>query len=915
MFISDAKQVRHTVMVTLRYLLFTVALALASFAPNQALAQVAPSPQITELMTQGRALLEKGTLDEAYQRFEEVLKIEPNHVEAHYRLGSIHWQRNEVAKAFEYFNKSVELAPTNVSLRMSLAGFYEQARLLDEAIKQYRQVIALKSDSPEAKDAEKRLDLALVKNYVTSGDIDSALQLLNALVDEYPDDPRVLQHLGFAYSMANRLADSERVYQRVLRMTPTDDSAHLNVSGIYERLGDSERATFHLRRVIEIAPGSQRAKEAQIRLNLIAANQLQQFGDLQGALEEIKKTLDTDPKNPLANSQVAVIYHLMGQYDLAEKALKIVLEVVPNNIDARTKLGSLYVLKNNYIDAISELETVVAQGKNTFQGEQAAKILADLAQKLGPQMENLRQAATSKNEFLRALNSDPSNVEAHFNLGIIYTRQGLLNDAKQQFEAVVKLDPGIARAHLALAQIYTDLGDYAHAVDAFNAYFGLNADPANDDRLTEPYLTVVGQKLFTENKEDAATSTFEALLARNPESAPAYFYLGLIKARSGAFDKAVFNYKEVLKRVPSHVGARINYALVLEQLGREEEALDEYRQVQQASPPGNIRTSAEQRITNIQRAINGFSSNLSYNMSFDNNANLSDANPSAELRSDLTGTLNYRYKYSSLIRSGAAFSPTYVIYHRGQSDFLNLTFNPFVVIGESQQNNVTISYSANRLSSVLNNQNVSHSRSLYVEGARRYNKSIMHRLRLSVSDSVSEGDDRTVALDTGGQYLVLLKATRFDATNYSLRLSGDQSLENGYSTNYSYTYANNVNKHDEGGDYAFNGHTFSGGVNKFLSTNLSGSLNASFAGYFYKFPDTVYKDKRRNLSPGLTLSFNYRINDSIRASTSYSFQRNNSNLATAGNFINAEERRLHEQGASLGSYSKDTVSIGLAVNF
>lgn len=900
--------------MTLRYLC-AVVLTLATLAvAGNAMGQDTPAPRIVELMNEGRALLEKFKLADAYQRFVKVLKIDPAHVEAHYRLGLIHWHRKEVAKAMELFNKSLELAPENVSLRMSLAGLYEQARMLDEATKLYRQVIVLKAGSSEAKDAEKRLDLALVKGFVVRGDIDSALQLLNSLVDEYPEDPRVLQHLAFTYSMANRLPDSERVYQQVLQMAPNDETANLNIAGIYERMGDSERAIFHLRRVIEIAPDTQRAKESQLRLNLIAANQLRQFGDLQGALEEINKILDTDPKNPIANTQAAVIYHLMGRFDDAERVLKLILEVVPNNIDARSKLATLYLQKNNNIDAISELDIVVALGKNTFQGEQAAKILADLAQRLGPEMDNLRQAGLAKNKFLKTLKTEPDNIEAHFNLGIIYARQGLTNEAKERFEAVVKLDPGVARAQLSLAQIYTDLGDYPKAVDAFTTYFGLNPDIASNESLTDAYLTVVGQKLFTEDKVDAAVGTFEALLARNPDSAAAYFYLGLIKARIGAFDKAVINYQEVIKRVPTHIGARINYALVLEQLGREEEALNEYRQVQQGSQ-GNVRASAEQRIRHIQRAINGFTASLNYSMSFDSNANLSEIHPNPELRSDLNGSLNYRYKYSPSIRTGLVFSPTYVIYHRGQADFLNLSFNPSVIFGESQQDNITVSYTANRLSSVLNNENVSDSRNIYVEKSRRYNPSLVHRLRVTASDSVTEGEDRTIALDTGGQFLVVLRATRFDAINYSLRLSGDQSLENGYSANYSYTYSNNNNKNDEGRDYAYHGHTFAGGLNKFLSTNLSAGLTASLGGNFYKYDDTVYDDKRRTLSPSLGFSFNYRINDNIRAYTSYSWQRTKSNLAVAGNFVDVEELRLREQGASLGSYRKDTVSAGLSVNF
>lgn len=885
------------------------------------------SAQVTALLNEGKALLEGGQLDDALKKFEQILTLDPKHVEAHYRIGQVNWNKGNAKTALEYFKKSTELAPDNVSLKLSLAGFYEQARVLDEAIRLYREVLAAKANTPEAEDIEKRLNLALVKDYAGRGDMDSSLQLLNSLLEEYPNDTRVLQHLGFAYSLANRLAEAEKVYLQVIALAPQDESVRLNLAGIYERMGKADQAAEQLRKVQEINPKGPRAKEAQIRLNLIAANQLIQFSDYSGALEELNKVFQLEPNNPIANTQAAIVYRSLGNTDAAEQALKKVLDTVPNNLDARLKLGTLYLEKNNLIDAVPELEAVATLGKGTAQAEQAAKLLANLESSLGQQFAEIRNIALSKNEFLQTLKRDPNNVEAHFNLGIIYLRQNLLKEARSEFEAVTKLDPGIARAYLNLGQINSDLGQYSEAVDAFATYVSLERDQANIDQAIELFQVAIGQKMFADNRFDLALTEFKSVVAKNEKNLLAEFYLGLTQARKGALEEAAKSYQTVIAQAPGHLGARINLAIAYEQLSREEDALSEYRHVALGAPPGSIREVAEQRIEYLQRVINGFTTSANYAWNYDSNSSFSKYTPYHELRSDLSVTLNYRYKYSQNLRLGIAYSPTYITYHNSHSDYLNQAVNPFMVYGPFTSSWVASS-SFTYLSGVMNELNVSQSNNFYLERSRKVSETLSYRARVSASDTTAQGADRYTVLPdpnnpaiayidprTRQPVVILLKATRFDSRNYSGRLSFDKNLGKGYTLEYGYVYTVNVNKSQEGRDYAYSSHGLNLELNKFLSENLSSNTGITYTATGYKNPDSAFGKKRQNSSLILSGGLSYKLNDSLRINLSVSRQWNRSNLAVAGNYVNADERRLYEQGASLGYYNKNLIGLGLGLSF
>jgi Flp pilus assembly protein TadD len=86
------------------------------------------------------------------------------------------------------------------------------------------------------------------------GDFDAALTSYQLALRDQPNDYRVLQNLGIAYSKAGRWDDAVRCYRRALDLQPQLAGAHYGLAFLLLRRGDRPGAERHLLRFLEQPP-------------------------------------------------------------------------------------------------------------------------------------------------------------------------------------------------------------------------------------------------------------------------------------------------------------------------------------------------------------------------------------------------------------------------------------------------------------------------------------------------------------------------------------------------------------------------------------------------------------------------------------------------------------------------------------
>lgn len=171
-------------------------------------------------------------------------------------------------------------------------------------------------------------------------------------------------------------------------------------------------------------------------------------------------------------------------------------------------------------------------------------------------------------ELLRALidRIDQRDPHAFNNLGVLYHSKGMLAESADAFLRAIELDP---RMQMAARNLEAAAAD--GACDARLAALAeqLAADP--DDRIA---ARAEARLLRLIGRLPVAAQKLDALIAEDPDDAPALFERGLLEQRVGDLRKAQRWFERASNADDENLRARLHLAEVLYQRGQNEQALD-----------------------------------------------------------------------------------------------------------------------------------------------------------------------------------------------------------------------------------------------------------------------------------------------------------------------------------------------------
>ena len=170
---------------------------------NQARQQcAAAAPRPTELSTRptqhaelqahyqaAMAFAQQGKLAEAEAAFRELLKVEPNHIDALHNLGTVLFIKRQWNSAIACFEQVLRQKPDHVQANYNLGVALQEANRLSEAIDRYRQALLLQ---PSHVDANNNLGNILREQ----GNLDEALASFERA---FASDPN---HKGTRFNLA-----------------------------------------------------------------------------------------------------------------------------------------------------------------------------------------------------------------------------------------------------------------------------------------------------------------------------------------------------------------------------------------------------------------------------------------------------------------------------------------------------------------------------------------------------------------------------------------------------------------------------------------------------------------------------------------------------------------------------------------
>jgi tetratricopeptide (TPR) repeat protein len=203
--------------------------------------------------------------------------------------------------------------------------------------------------------------------------------------------------------------------------------------------------------------------------------------------------------------------------------------------------------------------------------------VGDIRISLGLNQQRSGHYAEAAREFKQALEREPRNAKAHFDLALCEFRLHRPDEAISELQAALALEPWYTRAEELLADIYLQKKDYPQARVRLRHL--LSVDSAN-------YTAHYNLGVLAAMARDWGEAQQQLLFAlhTDPGAAEAHNTLGSVYLQSGHLEQARAELEEAIHLQPEFASSHYNLALVLKKQEKREEAARELRAALKADP-------------------------------------------------------------------------------------------------------------------------------------------------------------------------------------------------------------------------------------------------------------------------------------------------------------------------------------------
>jgi tetratricopeptide (TPR) repeat protein len=179
--------------------------------------------------------------------------------------------------------------------------------------------------------------------------------------------------------------------------------------------------------------------------------------------------------------------------------------------------------------------------------------------------------------FENALRSTKNNYLAHNNLGNIYFRNGLIDEALNCYVNAIQIKPGYAVAHGNLGAVLVRKGKIQQAINQFN--LALAIDPGQHHARQNLKNTLIARESMMEDIPDIEKKT-----QSDPENYHLLFELGAMYQSLGQSGMAINRYKRILLKKPQFAPALEGLAGIYAESGKDQEAIAFYKKILEIQP-------------------------------------------------------------------------------------------------------------------------------------------------------------------------------------------------------------------------------------------------------------------------------------------------------------------------------------------
>jgi tetratricopeptide (TPR) repeat protein len=430
-------------------------------------------------LQQALALHVQGHLEDAEPLYRDVLLRDPDSVAALQGLGVLAFHLGRADEAASLFARGLALRPRSASLHANLASVLRVLKRLDEAADHVHTALERDACSPEAWNTK-----------------------------------------GLVAHDQRRYQDAEAAYHRAIRLRPSFAAAHLNLGitrAALRRWGDAEDA---LRTALEIDPGNPLGMTSLGRV-------LSEIGDpdlLDEAESLCREAVRRQPRLTVAHINLGITLHARRRRTEAADALRMALEIDPDNPLALTRLGRILGEAGD-VDLLDEAEALCRRALAL------APHLAEAFDHLGDVLRFEGRLNEAMEQYDRAIELEPSWAGPLWHVGLLFQETGRYEQAAQFYKVAQSLDGDIGRYHAHFGRLSMARDQHEEAIRHYE--LSLSYDPDNPETFV-----ALGRAVMAAGRHDDADARFREASRIDPMATEPWASLSRLQAERGEFDLA-----------------------------------------------------------------------------------------------------------------------------------------------------------------------------------------------------------------------------------------------------------------------------------------------------------------------------------------------------------------------------------------
>lgn len=472
-------------------------LLLMVYNPSQA----NPVDQAKKLSAEGLELARKNRIDEAIDKFNHSLEMNPRDGETYVHLANAYLQISNLDAAEVACQQAKLFLPEMAEVYATMSQIFHRRGELEAAKREYEQAIRLDSNV-----AEYHYDLANV--YHSLGQFGAAKKEYLATLDLSPKSPLVYHNLGEIYHLEGKLDQAIEAYQKSLSYSNDDQNTKKRLNEVIQKKQEQIGKEILRNQLAIVHDPDNAQKYRKLALSYYRARQLEEAikslqvalylepnseqirYDLENVLQQKKNALEEvltdrlerielEPRNPEYHHDLGLIYFNQDNLTEAEKHFRLALESNSNLSIVWLSLGKLLKKTKERTAARQALQRCIRLDPSSPDTYQHLGLLEktddnfDLAihhllkaksiLRSNQQIYNLHSSAKFRNQL----------AVVHFHLGETYHHQKKLKDAMTAYHTAIRLKPDYVLAYLRLADIYRNIGNDGSSLSFYNRFLKL----------------------------------------------------------------------------------------------------------------------------------------------------------------------------------------------------------------------------------------------------------------------------------------------------------------------------------------------------------------------------------------------------------------------------------------------------------